>query len=276
MSVPMRTVLICHEESVLHSDGLARWLASFSTLAGIVVLQEPSSRTRQRIKREFKRAGALGFADVLAFRAYYKAFVAARDHRWGTELVNKLQNRFPVDVRDVPLYVSTSVNSEEVEKFVRECRPDMMFALCKTIIKKKIFGIPSFGTYVFHPGVCPEYRNAHGCFWALANRDLDRVGMTLLRIDEGVDTGPIYGYFSYPYDEVNESHYVIQNRVVFDNLDALKTKLFEIRDGTAEIVQIAGRKSGVWGQPRLSAWLSWKRAARHAHSRRVNQSRVSS
>ncbi|MEP6780788.1 MAG: formyltransferase family protein, partial [Gemmatimonadaceae bacterium] len=235
MSAPMRTVLICHEESELHTDGLARWLASFSTLAGIVILQEPSSRTRQRIKREFKRAGVFGFADVLAFRAYYKAFVAGEDHRWGTELVAKLRRRFPVDVKNVPKCVSTSVNSDEVEKFVRDCQPDMMFALCKTIIKKKIFGIPSFGTYVFHPGVCPEYRNAHGCFWALVNRDLNRVGMTLLRIDEGVDTGPIYGYFSYPYDEVHESHYVIQNRVVFDNLDALKNKLFEIRDGNAEI-----------------------------------------
>ena len=41
----------------------------------------------------------------------------------------------------------------------------------------------SLGTFVMHPGICPEYRNAHGCFWALANRDLARVGMTLLRAD---------------------------------------------------------------------------------------------
>ena len=50
-----------------------------------------------------------------------------------------------------------------------------------------------------HPGICPEYRNAHGCFWALANRDLNKVGMTLLRIDKGVDTGPTFGYYTYPY-----------------------------------------------------------------------------
>ena len=30
---------------------------------------------------------------------------------------------------------------------------------------------------------------------AMANGDLDNVGMTLLRIDRGVDTGPVFGYF---------------------------------------------------------------------------------
>ena len=45
--------------------------------------------------------------------------------------------------------------------------------------------------------------------------------MTLLRVDRGVDTGPVYGYFSYPFDERRESHHVIQQRVVLDNLDAI-------------------------------------------------------
>ena len=76
-----------------------------------------------------------------------------------------------------------------------------------------------------HPGVCPEYRNAHGCFWALANGDAERVGMTLLKVDAGVDTGPVYGYYGCRYDESRDSHVVIQSRVVFDNLDTLRAKL---------------------------------------------------
>lgn len=255
-------MLICHAESELHTVALARWLKSFSTLAGVVVLREPGARTRQRIKREFKRVGAAGMADVLAFRAYYSVFVAQHDHNWERGLLDNMRERFPISTEDVPVFYSDSVNTAAVENFVRECSPDMMFALCKTIIKESVFSIPAMGTYVFHPGVCPEYRNAHGCFWALAKRDLSRVGMTLLRIDKGVDTGPIFGYFSYPYDEVNESHYVIQNRMVFENLDNLRDKLLEIRAGGAQPIHVEGRPSAVWGQPRLSAWLSWKRAAR--------------
>ena len=71
-----------------------------------------------------------------------------------------------------------------------------MVARCKRILKERIFAVPRPGTYVLHPGICPEYRNAHGAFWALARRDLDKVGLTLLRIDKGVDTGPVYGYFT--------------------------------------------------------------------------------
>jgi hypothetical protein len=259
---PMRTVLICHEGAPLHEEGLARWLASFTTLAGILVLREPPGRTKQRIKREYRRAGPAGFADVVAFRAYYKAVWAAHDHAWVGRTLAALEARFAPLPADVPRLVAASPNSAEAAEFLRGCRPDMAFALCKTLLKREIFTIPTLGTYVFHPGVCPEYRNAHGCFWALANRDLRKVGMTLLRVDAGVDTGPIYGYYSYPYDEVRESHYVIQNRVVLDNLDAIRDMLLTIRDGRAVPLDTHGRPSGVWGQPRLSAWLRWKRAAR--------------
>ncbi len=113
-----------------------------------------------------------------------------------------------------------------------------------------------------HPGICPEYRNAHGCFWALTRGDFEKVGITLLKVDEGVDTGNIYGYFSYDYDSLNETHIRIQNRVVFDNLSRVEKKLHEIADGRAATIGVTGRDSGVWGHPWLSRYAAWKRRAR--------------
>src|SRR5207247_2584388 len=122
-----------------------------------------------------------------------------------------------------------------------------------------IFELARRGTFVLHPGICPEYRNAHGCFWALVNRDLGRVGMTLLRVDKGVDTGPVYLYGSYAFDEGRESPAVIQSRVVFENLDRIGPVLVALGNGEQIAPQpTAGRKSAVWGQPRLSAYLKWK------------------
>jgi len=100
-----------------------------------------------------------------------------------------------------------------------------MVARCKSLLKPGIFHLPSHGTYVLHPGICPEYRNAHGCFWALVNRDKQRVGMTLLRVDAGVDTGPVLLQSSYRFDELRESHTVMQYRVVLENLDGIADKL---------------------------------------------------
>src|SRR5690606_37563863 len=220
----------------------------------------------------------------------------------------------------VPELRVASGNDPAVVAFLRERQPDIVLARCKQLLSKKVFSIARAGTLVMHPGICPEYRNAHGCFWALAERELERVGMTLLRIDAGIDTGPVFGYYSYPFDERRESHTVIQHRVVsenldaiarrfaerdlgrvrrtlvrmvaaietgpvfgdysypFDgrpeshtviqhrvvseNLDAIARRFAEIDAGTAEPVDTRGRRSGEWGQPRLSRYLRARRALR--------------
>jgi methionyl-tRNA formyltransferase len=137
-----------------------------------------------------------------------------------------------------------------------------MVARCRLLLKEETFSIPPLGTFVMHPGITPEYRNSHGCFWALSNRDLEHVGLSLLRIDKGVDTGPVFGYFTYAYDEREESHEVIQKRMLLENLDALRDRLLEIERNEATPVDTSGRASAVWGQPWLTKYLRWKRAAR--------------
>src|SRR5947209_17590650 len=78
----MKTLLICHDGAQLDQLVLARWLNSFSNLVGVVVIQEPLSRTWRRIRREVKRVGLLRFLDVLAFRFYYRVLLAADDRKW--------------------------------------------------------------------------------------------------------------------------------------------------------------------------------------------------
>jgi methionyl-tRNA formyltransferase len=170
----------------------------------------------------------------------------------------------------VPRLVVSRPNSDEARDFLAALRPDLAIARCKVILKRDIFEIPRVGTFVLHPGICPEYRNAHGCFWALANRDLARVGMTLLRVDPGVDTGPVYLHATCDVDEVGESHTVIQYRAVFENLDAIGAVLLALcRGDDVRPVSTAGRTSATWGQPRLSSYLRWKSIARR--SRRAHR-----
>jgi folate-dependent phosphoribosylglycinamide formyltransferase PurN len=262
----LRTLLICHEEDPIDREGLARWLASFSTLAGLVVIRERKSRSWKRIRREVRRVGAVRFLDVLAFRLHYRLTRATADARWKGDALAALCARYPEVPAGTPVHTTHSPNAADTEAFIRSVAPDIMLARCKVILKKSVFSIPAKGTWVLHPGICPEYRNAHGCFWALANDDLDRVGVTLLRIDEGVDTGPIYGYFTYPYDERQESHVVIQYRALLDNLDAVAARFAEIQAGEAKPIDTRGRASGEWGQPWLSRQLRWQRRARRRNA----------
>ncbi len=237
-------------------------MASFTELAGVIVVREPPGRLRRRIRREIKRIGWFRFFDVLAFRLYYKIALASADHAWTEVRLAELAERYEEVPSSTSILETASPNSKRAQALLERVQPDFVVARCKNLLAKRIFSIPTSGTYVMHPGVCPEYRNAHGCFWALANRDMERVGMTLLRIDEGVDTGPVYGYYSYDFDERNESHIVIQDRVVLDNLDALRARFEEIVRGEGESLETAGRESRAWGQPWLTSYLRWKRAAR--------------
>jgi hypothetical protein len=89
--------------------------------------------------------------------------------------------------------------------------------------------------------------------------------MTLLRIDAGVDTGPVYGYFHVDADP-RESHVLVQHRAVLDHLDAIQDKLRDIETGTAKPVDAGGRRSATWGQPWLSAFVRMRAGTRRHDS----------
>ena len=241
---------------------LASWLASALRLAGFIIIRDDPGRLRRAARRELRRVGLWRFLDVVAFRIYRRLCLAARDAAWIERTSNEYRARYPVDLDAVPRLMVSSPNSDEARAFLTEIAPDVVIARCKVILKPAIFEQPRVGTFVLHPGICPEYRNAHGCFWALVNRDLERVGMTLLRADAGVDTGPVYLQAGYAFDERHESHTIIQYRVVLENLEAIGAVLRGLSRGErVPTIETVGRRSAVWGQPQLTAYLRWKRLA---------------
>ena len=247
---------------------MASWLAATMRLAGIVEIRDDGARKWRAAKREIKRSGVLGFLDVLAFRAYSRLRLAKGDAEWTEAELARLRARYPVSLSGIPRRVVRDPNCEAARAFIKRLAPDLIIARCKFILKPDVFSLAGAGAYALHPGICPEYRNAHGCFWALANRDLERVGMTLLRLDRGIDTGPVLLHATCSFDEVRESHHVIQHRVVFDNLERIGQALIAAASGHPPApIDTTGRASAVWGQPRLTRYLRWKRAARRDQRR---------
>jgi folate-dependent phosphoribosylglycinamide formyltransferase PurN len=254
----MRTLLICHHDNPFVLEGFPLWLNSFSDLAGIVIIREERERVQQRIKREVARVGAVRFLDVAAFRVYYKLLLAQKDKRWIEEKLAAFRSKYPTIAKEVPTFETGSPNTRACAAFIREQRPDIMIAGCKSILKKRIYSIPKTATVALHPGICPNYRNAHGCFWALAKNDLDNVGMSIVKIDAGIDTGDIIAHLSADYDEIHDTHLIVQRRQVVDNFERIQDKFTEMCDGVAVPVDTAGRPSAEWGQPWLSSYVWWK------------------
>jgi hypothetical protein len=261
-------VLICHQQDRLDSVGLTSWLAATTRLAGVVEIRDDRARQWRVARREVARGGIVNFLDAVAMRGYAWLRSRRADSAWVDREIAALRRRYPVDLNQIPRVVVNNPNSERARSFIAGLAPDLIIARCKFILKPAVFELARAGAFALHPGICPEYRNAHGCFWALANRDLDRVGMTLLKIDRGIDTGPVLLHAGCAFDEVRESHTVIQHRVVFENLDRIGEVLLRAAsDDPPAPINTTGRTSAVWGQPRLTTYLRWKRAARRDQQR---------
>jgi folate-dependent phosphoribosylglycinamide formyltransferase PurN len=261
-------VLICHQHDRLDSVGLASWLAATTRLAGVVEIRDDRSRQWRVARREIARGGIVRFLDAVAMRGYSWLRSRRADAAWVDREVERVRRQYPAALEQVPRVVVSDPNSERARSFIAGLAPDLIIARCKFILKPAVFELARAGAFALHPGICPEYRNAHGCFWALANRDLDRVGMTLLKIDRGIDTGPALLHATCAFDEVRESHTAIQHRVVFENLDRIGEVLLKAATGNPPApIDTTGRKSAIWGQPRLTTYLRWKRAARRDQQR---------
>ncbi len=80
---------------------------------------------------------------------------------------------------------------ENVREKLLALSPDfIVLAAFGGILKKEILEIPKFAPLNLHPSLLPELRGASPVNWAIL-KGLKRTGVTVMVMDEGLDTGPI-------------------------------------------------------------------------------------
>lgn len=72
-----------------------------------------------------------------------------------------------------------------------EIRPDLLLLSGAPLLPEELFTIPRFGTVNVHWGLSRHYRGNHTLFYPLYRREYDALGVTLHRVDRGIDTGPV-------------------------------------------------------------------------------------
>jgi methionyl-tRNA formyltransferase len=74
---------------------------------------------------------------------------------------------------------------------IRDTAPDMIIVVAfGQILNKELLMIPKWGAINIHASLLPKYRGAAPIQWSILNNE-SMTGLTILRVDEGVDTGPI-------------------------------------------------------------------------------------
>jgi methionyl-tRNA formyltransferase len=80
------------------------------------------------------------------------------------------------------------------EKFISELRglkPDLLAVVAYgQILPQAILDLPPFGCLNVHTSLLPKYRGAAPIQWAIANGEPE-TGVTIMKMDAGLDTGPI-------------------------------------------------------------------------------------
>ena len=93
--------------------------------------------------------------------------------------------------RQLALLQPERVRSEQFFQELSRLQPDLIVvAAYGQILPKQILALPRFGCLNIHASLLPKYRGAAPVQWAILN-DEQETGVTLMKMDEGLDTGDI-------------------------------------------------------------------------------------
>jgi len=91
----------------------------------------------------------------------------------------------------VPVYQPERVKRPESVEYLRSLAPEAMVVVgYGQIIPQSIIDIPPLGILNVHASLLPKYRGAGPIQWAIVNGETS-TGVTIMRIDAGLDTGPM-------------------------------------------------------------------------------------
>lgn len=90
----------------------------------------------------------------------------------------------------IDVYQPEKIRSEEVFEYFKRLAPDAVAIIAYgQIVPARLLEIPRLGWINVHASLLPKYRGAAPINWAIANGE-KRTGLTTMRIDAGLDTGP--------------------------------------------------------------------------------------
>ena len=83
-------------------------------------------------------------------------------------------------------------NNDELKKIIESIKPEVVITIAYgRIIPLELLEIPKYGWINVHFSLLPRWRGAAPVQWAILNGD-KQTGITVFKLDKGMDTGPVY------------------------------------------------------------------------------------
>lgn len=244
----MKTMMICVDDDF--SKIIFNKISSTVNIEKVIIEKKISSKLL--IKNRIKKLGLLKVVGQVLFILFSKVMRKVSSKR-----IIEIKEENQLNTSKIPLDLIErvdTVNSNEVIKLLRDHKPDVVIVNGTRIIKKDILEATDKLFLNIHTGITPKYRGVHGGYWALFNDDILNCGVTLHRIDNGVDTGDIIGqskieptskdnYITYPYLQISKG------------IKLLKSALENLQEGELKFYQRKDLESKQWYHPSIIDYL---------------------
>ena len=161
----------------------------------------------------------------------------------------------------IPVYQPRSLRREEAAAPLHEWRPEVIVvAAFGQILRRHVLDLPPQGCLNVHASLLPRWRGASPIQHALLAGDAT-TGVTLMRMDEGLDTGPMYVQEALLI-QPDETAATLHDRLAALGGDMLRRHLDDILAG--RISPTPQPEAGVTYAPLIAkdaGWLDWSRPA---------------
>ncbi|MBE6805741.1 MAG: methionyl-tRNA formyltransferase [Ruminococcaceae bacterium] len=132
----------------------------------------------------------------------------------------------------IPVYQPTTLKTNEAYEILKELNPDIIVVVAYgKILPKNILDLPRFGCINGHASILPKYRGSAPIQWSIVYGEKE-TGITVQRMDEGVDTGDIIDIKKVPILP-NETADELYEKLTETAAELICETLGKIENGTA-------------------------------------------
>lgn len=164
--------------------------------------------------------------------------------------------------RGIPVFQPLKVRQAEAVERIREARPDLIaVAAFGQIIPSSILDMPAYGCLNVHASLLPAYRGAAPIQHAILD-GAEKTGVTIMRMNEGLDTGDIVSAKEVPITEEDTGG------SLFDTLARLGAELLvetipSVVSGTAVYTPQPAESTTAYASmiSRLDGKIDWTKSA---------------
>jgi len=133
--------------------------------------------------------------------------------------------------RGIPVFQPDKARHPDAVARITAEAPDLIVVVAYGhILPKSILDIPRLGCINVHASLLPKYRGAAPINWAVA-RGETVTGITIMRMDEGMDTGPMLHVREIPIGEEDTAETMFSKLSIL-GAEALREALRKLREGT--------------------------------------------